>query len=123
MNFIKEERFKQAERLVKKYSRNKGNEIGKKLLSLGFLYGTAENYDLAIFCLELSEKISRDINIKGKAKKYLAIAHALLGSRLTEAGLFEEAEAHYKKAISIRPDFSHFHNNYAILLRKWLMFQ
>ena len=118
ISFINEARFKEAKRLIRKYSRNRGDELGKKLFYLGFFYGTAENYELTIFCLKLSQRISKNAQVRREARKYLAIAHALLGSRFTNEGLFNQAETHYKIAISLRPDFSHFHNNYAILLRK-----
>ncbi|MBU7048055.1 MAG: tetratricopeptide repeat protein, partial [Theionarchaea archaeon] len=115
---INEARFKQAKSLIKKYSRNKGNELSKELLSLGIHYGIAENYDLAIFCLELAQRISKDTRIKGEARKYLAVVHNILGLRLTRIGSLDQAETHFKIAISLRPDFSQFYNNYAILLRK-----
>lgn len=115
---ISEARFKQAESLIRKNSRNKGNELSKELLSLGFQYGIAENYDLAIFCLELAQRISKDTRIRREAKKYLAVAHNILGIRLTRIGSLDQAETHFKKAISLRSDFSQFYNNYAILLRK-----
>ena len=109
---ISEGRFKQAERLIRKNIRNKGNELSKELLSLGFYYGIVENYDSAIFCLELAQGITKDTRIRGEAEKYLAVAHNILGIRLTKMGLLDQAETHYKKAISLKPDFSQFYNNH-----------
>ena len=113
----------QAEQLIKKYSRNRGNELAKQLFSLGHLYGIMEIYDLAIFCLDLSQEISRDIGQKKKSIKYLVAALNLRANLLTKSGQFDQAKLDYTKAVSLMPDLSQTHNNYAILLRKMGCFE
>lgn len=123
VSFISEAKFNKAELLIKRYSRSKGNELAEKLFSLGFFYGSMKIYDLAIFCLDLSQRISRDIKLKKKAKEHLVAALSLRASLFTKAGLFDQAEPDYKRAISLMPCLSQIHNNYAILLRKWGRFR
>lgn len=113
----------QAEQLIKKYSRNRRNELARQLFSLGHLHGIMKIYDLAIFCLDLSQEISRDIELKKKSKEYLVAALNLRASLLTKAGQFDQAKLDYTRAISLMPGLSQTHNNYAILLRKMGCFE
>jgi Flp pilus assembly protein TadD len=118
-----EAKLDQARLLIKKYSRNKGNELAEKLFYLGFLHGSMQIHNPAIFCLDLSMKISRDVRLKEKARKYLVAPLNLRANLLTKTGLFHEAEIDYRKAVSLSRDLSQTHNNYAILLRKMERFK
>lgn len=116
-------RLDQAEQLMKKYSRNRRNELARQLFSLGYLHGVFRIYDPAIFCLGLSQRISRDIELKKKSKEHLVAALNLRASLLTKAGQFDQAGLDYTRAISLIPGLSQTHNNYAILLRKMGCFE
>jgi Tfp pilus assembly protein PilF len=117
-DFLNSAKLEQAERLIRKHSRNKENELAQNLLSLGVNYGNAKIYDLAIFCFELSQKISRNLQIRKIAKHNIAESHNQLGVYFVKVGLFDQAEFKYKRAIHLNPHFSQVHNNYAILLKK-----
>jgi len=98
--YINESKLDKAESLINKYSRNKGNELAMKLISIGYSYGILQLYDLAIFCFDLSLRISKDIRLKEKAKNFLANALSLRAHQYITVNLLQEAENNYIKALS-----------------------
>lgn len=118
VGLVHEAQFKKARYLIRRHSRNRGDEIGKRLFSLGWIYGNTGDYEKAVFCLKLLLEVSKEIGIKKEARKLLAIAYNLQGVYLVRARLYKEAENRYREAISLQPNFSFLHNNYAILLKK-----
>jgi len=118
IDYVNESKLDRAESLIKKYSRNKGNELAIELISIGYYYGSLQLYDYAIFCFDLSQQISKNIRLKEKAKNFLANALNLRAHQYITVNLSKKAEDDYIEALSITPNLSFLHNNYGILLRK-----